>query len=300
MSRLSTRAVAPGRLLVLLATTLVMLSAGCDQLSARRQIQEGDALYKSGRYSEAVEQYESALETVPDLAIGHHNAGITYLKLFKPGVEKKENLAYADKATAHFEAYLEQFPDDTKIVSLLTKTWIDSGRYEKALAYWKAELKKDPENRDVLVMLANINRQAGEPDKAIEWHRRRVEVETETEGKINAYVDIATLELSRLRKSDVVGMERVQIADTAIAALQQVLELEPDHIMAQSYLGSIYQLRALAHGASWARTLDLASSRHHLRKWLKLNKAAQAKQAAQAKPKQKGTGDEPKKDESGG
>jgi tetratricopeptide (TPR) repeat protein len=257
-----------------LGAGLVFLT-GCEELSARRQIQEAGTLYDQGRFSDAVDKYRAALELAPHLEIGHHNAALAYLKLFRVGDDDEENLAYADRATEHLEVYLAEHPDDSKIRALLTRTWLDAGRYDKARAYWETRLEESPDNRNILMMLANIERQAGEFDAAIALHRQRVERESEPSDKIEALVDIAQLQLSRLRNTKIVGAERAKIADVAIAALQEAAELDPDHVMVQSFLGSIYQLRASAHGASWARKIDLAASRIHLRRWRELNEAAQ-------------------------
>jgi tetratricopeptide (TPR) repeat protein len=257
----------------------LVLSAGCDELGARRQIQEGGDLYLEGKYSEAVEKYKAALAKAPHLEIGHHNAALAYLKLFRVGNDDEENLALADRATEHLQVWLEENPDDSKIRSLLTRTWLDAERYDAARDYWVKRLEEFPDNREILMMLANIERQAGEYEAAIQWHRDRVELVSDPGDKIKVLIDIAQLQLSRLRNESVVGAERAAIADVAIGALQEAAELDPEHEQVQSFLGSIYQLRARAHGASWARSIDLAASRIHLRKWKELKDAREAANA---------------------
>ncbi len=251
------------------------LSTGCDELGARRQIQEAGSLYEQGRYSDAVELYQDALEKAPQLEIGHHNAALAYLKLFQVESDDDQKLAYADLATEHLGIYLAEHPDDSRIRSVLTRTWLDAGRYDEAREFWAKRLEEFPDNRDILVMLANIERQAGEFDAAIARHRERVELASAPGDKIDVLIDIAQLQLSRLRNEEVVGAERAAIADVGIAALQEAEELDPEHAMVQSFLGSTYQLRALAHGASWARKIDMAASRIHLRRWSELNEAEQ-------------------------
>jgi tetratricopeptide (TPR) repeat protein len=254
----------------------LLLTTGCEELSARRQIQEAGDLYGQGRYSDAVKLYASALEKAPHLDIGHHNAGLTHLKLFQASSDDEAARAHADRATEHLQVYLEANPDDSRIRSLITRTWLDAERYENARDYWTTRLEEFPDNRSIMQMLANIERQAGEFSSAIAWHHKRLDLVSEDRDKIEVLIDIAQLQLSRLRNVEVVGAERAAIADVAIAALQQAAELDPEHVMVQSFLGSIYQLRALAHGASWARKVDLAASRIHLRRWRELNEAAQA------------------------
>lgn len=255
---------------------------GCEELKSRREIQRGNEHYNEGRYQKAVEQFEPALQRTPDLDVGHHNAGLAYYKLFQPGDEKPENLAIAQKSADHFQAYLKAHPDDSKIIGLLTQLWIDSDQFEKALAYWEEELGRDPSNRDVIVKLANINRQAGRYAEARAWHEKRAALEPNNEGKVNAYLDIAQLEYSRLMKPDLVDEGRLEAADQGIAALQKAETIDPKHPLVQSLLGSMYQHRSMAHGALWARLVDTASQRHHQIKFIELQKAAAPAAAAEA------------------
>jgi tetratricopeptide (TPR) repeat protein len=239
-------------------------TSGCEELKSRRQIQKGNKLYASGDYLEAIAEFEAALERSPDLDIGHYNAGLAYLKMFKAGVETKENIAYANGVTDHFSKYLEKNVDDAVVVGLMTRVWMDSGQYEKALEYWRGELAKNEKDTEVLLILASINRQAGNWEKAVEWHYKEAEVHEAPESKVKAYLDIAKLAWHKLIKKDKVsGMERLRIADTAIAALQKAQGLAPKNHEVQTYLVSMYDFRALIHGVSWAQAVDKASMLYH-------------------------------------
>lgn len=266
-----------------LASVLVG-TAGCDELRSRREIQDANKLYGEGRYSKAVEIYNAALQRTPDLAIGQHNAGLAYYKLFQPGVDTKENRAMAEQSAAHFMKYLESEPNDTKVIGLLTTIWLDSGQYEKALTYWSQVLAKDPQSRDVIEKLANINRQAGNYTKAREWHMKRVELEHETGGKVKAYLDIAQMEWSRLQKAELVDAERLAAVDVGVAALQVAEKLDPKHALVQSLMGSLYQHRSLGHGAHWAKGVEAASQRFHQGRFSEIRKAEQAAAGAGQPP----------------
>ena len=251
-------------LTVILAACFLLGTAGCEELKSRRQIQKGNKLYAAGDYMEAIAEFEGALERTPELEIGHYNAGLAYLKVFRAGDESKENLELADGVTRHFAVYLESNPNDSVVVGLMTRVWMDSGQYEKALAFWRGELEKNPKDTEVLLILASINRQAGHWEKAVEWHYREAEVHKAAESKVKAYLDIAKLAWHLLIKKDkVTSMERLKIADTAIAALQKAEALSPDNHEVESYLVSMYDFRSLIHGMSWAQAVDKASMLYH-------------------------------------
>jgi tetratricopeptide (TPR) repeat protein len=269
-----------------LAAALVAGLTGCDEIKSRREIQRGNRLYGEGRYREAVALYDSALTRTPSLAIGHHNAGLAYYKLFQPGDEKPENKALAEKAATHFAEYLRSNAEDQKIISLLTTIWLDSDQYDKALAFWSDVLARNPDSQDVMEKLANINRQAGQFDKALEWHGKRLALEKEPAGKAKVLVEIAQMEWSRLQKPELVDADRVAVVDQGIAALQQAQELDPKNATVQSLLGAMYQHRALAHQASWAKGIEAAAQRYHQLRFVEIQKAAGGQStAAPAKAK---------------
>lgn len=259
------------------AVCALLLSTGCEELSARRQVQKANKLYSQGRFSKAVEEYEAALGKT-DLPIGHYNAALAYLKLFKAGIETPENLQYAARATEHFQSYLATFPDDPQIIGIMTQVWLDSGQYQKALAYWEGELAETPQDTEILVYLASINRQAGEWEKSVEWHYRQFEAEATKDGKVGALVDISKLIWHKLQDKDkLTGLERLRVADIGIGALQQAADLEPENIDVHRYLASLYQLRAMGQGAAWAQAVDRASSQIHQSRVINLTKQQEQK-----------------------
>jgi tetratricopeptide (TPR) repeat protein len=263
---------------------MLLSTTGCEELSARRQVQKANKHYAQGRFSKAVEEYEAALGKA-ELPIGHHNAGLAYFKLFKAGIETPENLAYAARATDHFQKYLVAFPDDTQIIGLMTQVWLDSGQYEKALAYWEQELVESPKNTEILAYLASINRQAGNWEKAVEWHYRQYEAESAPDGKVAALVDVAKLIWHKLQdKETLTGLERIRVADIGIGALQQAAEMEPESIDVHRYLASMFQLRAMGQGASWAQAVDRASSQIHQSKVIDLTKQREQQKPADDAP----------------
>jgi len=264
----------PARRFALFAIAALIVLAGCDELSSRREIQQGNKLYLEGRYAKAIELYDAALARSPGLTIGHHNAGLAYHKLFQPGKETPENKHYAEKAAFHFTKYLEDESGDQKIISLLTTIWLDSDQYDKAIKYWGDILAKDPNSRDVIEKLANINRQAGDYDKALEWHRKRFDLETDPGAKVKALTDIAQMQWSRLQKPELVDVERVAVVDVGLAALQKAEQLDPKNAVVHSLIASLYQHRALAHGATWAKVIEAASQRYHQVRFSEIQKAS--------------------------
>jgi len=255
--------------------------SSCSELEARRAIQKGDKLYEDGKYAEAIEVYEGALND-SDLPTGHHNLAVAAFAAFQPGIETKANLAYAKKASEHFQAYLKSHPDDNEIIELLTTVWLDSDQTDIALKYWDDVRQKDPTSTLALRKLSSIERMAGRYDDALKWDYARVKLATDPKDKVRALVQIGQLQYSRLTKSKLVDAERLQVADSGIAALQEALVLQPENASLHSLMATIYQFRALAQQSGWARGVDIASERYHHLRRKELSDAAKAKAAKDA------------------
>lgn len=267
-----------GRLLAIIAATWILVTgAGCEEISARRSVQEANREFEKGRFSNAAELYEEALGKAPHLDTAHYNAGLTYKKMFRPGVNTPENKQLGETAIAHFAKYLEKFPEDNKIVDIMTSLWVELGDYQSAIGYWERELAKNPKSMEIMSILAGISRQAGDWDKAVEWYRRQVDADPDPRTKAGAYKDIGKLIASRLRGKThtILGQERLSIADTGIEALQRAAELTPDDAEIQTSLGFLYGQRALAQNSTWAQMIEVASARHHYKQWSALVKKEQ-------------------------
>lgn len=268
---------------------------GCEEISARRAVQEGNKSYERGAFEEAARLYEEALQKAPHLDTAHFNAALTYKKMFRPGAQDPANLALAKKSADHFDAYLKVHPGERDIVTLMTRVWMDAGDYDGALGYWQREREKEPNNTEIIGILANINRQAGNHDKAMEWLLRQVELETDAAAKAGAYKHIGSLMVSRLRgrTHEILGEERLKIADTGIGMLQKAAALTPDDADAQTALGFLYGERALAQSTTWAQIAEVAAARHHYKRWAELNKKAQQQAADPAKEPGEKPGEKP-------
>ncbi len=273
---------------ILLVLTVIWLSVGgtaCQEISARRAVQEGNKEYEKGNFKKAAELFEEALQLGPHLDTARFNAGLTYKKMFRAGDTEPANLALAKKAADHFLAYQKNHPTENELSTLLTNLWKDAGDYESALAYWERELLKEPENTELIGILAGLNRQAGNLEKAQEWYMRQAELETDPLAKAGAYKAIGSLLESRLRgrQHEITGVERLKIADAGIVAMQMAAELAPEDPEIHNALGALYNARTFAQPTTWAQVVEMTDRQHHWKRSVELNKKATQEQNDPAK-----------------
>jgi tetratricopeptide (TPR) repeat protein len=245
-----------------LALIAVLALGGCDELSARSSVQEGNKAYGEQDYEAAVKKYEESIRLAPDLDVAYHNLGIAYSRMFSAGVETDANKAIAAKATENLARWLEKHPTDIKIRKLLTGLWIDSGDYEKALAYWTKEHEATPKARDIIQLIAGIHLKSGDWRTALVWYQKDVEAAVDDSARVGAYQSIANLTFGKLFSSrdKVLGVERTEIAEIGLEASGKALDLDPQNLALTSISAGLWNNRATAQGPFWAATIDRAEA----------------------------------------
>lgn len=306
------------RLLGVVTLVVAVLSTlGCEQLDGRNRNKRGNRYFREMKFIDAVAQYEKALKEVNDPII-HYNVALAYSKIFKPGMEKDEDLllgvkgefvcdqvphvkfitkqvcvkpgdrhydecddknvcassytckqaelctvsnnAVADMTAQHFGVWLSSHPEDAETRGLMTQVWIDSSQYQKALDYWQALLEKKPNDTEIMGSLAGINLKAGDWRKSIEWYTKVAESSKDESAKVAAYQFIGNVAWSKLNSKTLTTTESVELADRGIGALQKAAVIQPKNPKLFGLMGSIFNFRSLAQGASWAAGLDRASA----------------------------------------
>jgi tetratricopeptide (TPR) repeat protein len=171
-----------------------------------------------------------------------------------------QNATVADKAATHFGEWLKAHPTDAHTRAIMTQVWIDSSQYKKAIEYWETLLAKKPSDPEIMGSLAGINLKAGDWRKSIEWFQKVASVSKEESAKASAYQFIGNVAWSKLNSKTLSTEESVELADFGIGALQKASELQPKNPKHFGLMGSIFNFRSLAQGASWAAGLDRAKA----------------------------------------
>jgi tetratricopeptide (TPR) repeat protein len=256
---------------------VVGLLAGCEDVAARRRIQQGTRAYGDGRYEDAIVDFQTALQRRPSLSTGWYNLGVAHLALFSPGAKDQASDTHALAAIEAFKRYLDMDPTNKKARDYLLSTYIDSGHFEGALDYFEGRVARNAKDYEALAQLADINTKAGRFDAAIRWHRQRAAAEESTDAKADAHYAVGVLDWRRLyKKADVVRAHRAELADQGIAELLIADQLRPNHADTLAFINLLYRERALAHETSYARAVDIATAQVYLRRNLELLRAAAA------------------------
>ena len=98
------------RKITLLGTTLAVgaltvLGTGCNQLKSRDDLNKGVAAYKNAKYSEAVDDFQEAINLDPKNPNARVYLATAYMMQWIPGAVSPENVQFATKAKDEFGTY---------------------------------------------------------------------------------------------------------------------------------------------------------------------------------------------------
>ena len=125
--------------------------------TGRSLVNLGKVLGWAGKFEEAYDAFQRALETVgPHPAVYYGLASALY-SLGKP-----------EAAASYYQETLRLAPDRRGVHAELARIYGEQGKTDAAIAHCRAELELDPENYDVHVALAELLQKRGEREDALQ------------------------------------------------------------------------------------------------------------------------------------
>jgi len=164
-------------------------------LSALKQFADGQALWHSARYPEAITQLSGAVRLDPDFAMAHAALGNAYcsgiagfqrehcereyrkaLSLSSRVTDRERrlielayngSLGYVDTADALYRSYLRDYPDDWVVRNSYARQLRLHGKQAEAIQQYKEVLRLDPNDAGSYVDIATSYKGMGNPGEAI-------------------------------------------------------------------------------------------------------------------------------------
>jgi tetratricopeptide (TPR) repeat protein len=158
--------------LAIATLALASAGAGCADVRGRKLIQEGNDLYKRGRYLEAVALYGQAEALVPELPTLWLNKGYTCRQLIAPGAKDPESQRAVACALAAFKRLAELRPGDARADQLMVETMFDADDLHGLEVIFLERNRKAPEDVDVVRGLQQVYYKWGKWPLALNWSKR--------------------------------------------------------------------------------------------------------------------------------
>lgn len=262
------------------------LLAGCDQVRGRRLIQRGNQQFHEGQYAEAVATFRQAEQYLPDAWQLWLNEGTTCRQMMVPGAKTPENEAAVQCALTAFTRMRTLRPQDLRGPALYVQTLFDAERYDGLARMYQERAQRDPSDEEAVNGLIQVYaRWGGHLDDALTWYQKKADLkphDPEAQYAVGVYIwqqlfakgggaDKAGYD-PRLQPgqknvappppfagSDLVGQQRVDLADTGIKYLERAVQLRPAYGEAMAYLNLLYRQRSFAlfdQPAEWQKSVD--------------------------------------------
>lgn len=261
--------------MALLLATSVATATGCSELQARHHAREGNGHYQSGDYAGAVREYEIAEQLYPTgLPVVELNKGLACRQLIVPGGKGPEQDRAVDCALGAFTRMKELRPDDARGEQLYVQTLFDADRFAALIAMYEGQLKNDPNNMVAINSLINVHSRADHWAEALKWSMKRADIESKD---AEAQYTVGVMIYNRLFQKggadkaaydprpdpnadpkappktpppftmgDLMGSERIRMADLGIQYMTRALELRPSYREAMGFMSLLYRQRAFA------------------------------------------------------
>jgi tetratricopeptide (TPR) repeat protein len=267
-------------------------SFGCSELRGRRKIREGNQLYREGRFGDAVAAYRVAERLIPGFWLLWLNEGLTCRQMMIPGSRSAENDGAVTCALHAFANMKRLRPADARGDQLYVQTLFDADRFSELAAMYQARLRVNPGDRSALNELILTYTRWNRPQDALLWTERRAVLEPHN---AEAQYSVGVLIWSQLFQKgggpemaafdprpgsdgaaakippapglgDILGSERLRLADLGIAYLTKALAERPRYRDAMVYLSLLYRQKSFAffkEPAAWQACIDAAERWRH-------------------------------------
>lgn len=270
-----------GRVFGIVFVTLALPS--CAELGGRSHAREGNRHYIEGNYARAAKEYARAEELLPTLSVITFNHGLACRQMMIPGAKTPENEAATRCALEAFAKLKQTRPDDPRGEQLYLQTLFDADRYDDLVKHYQSELEKNPQNLEAINALIQISSRAERWDESLKWSQRRGEVashDAEAQYSVGVFIWNRLFQKGgsgerasfnpkadpkqtppAFAEGEIVGEERVRLADLGISYLEKALALRPNYRDAMVYLNLLHRQKSLAFFAEpdkWQAALDQA------------------------------------------
>ena len=260
---------------VALGVALVgLIGGGCSGVRGRKLIQEGNDLYKRGRYAEAVAVYERAEGLVPDLPTLWLNKGYTCRQLIVPGAKDAETQRAVACALGAFKRLAALSPGDARADQLTIETMFDADDLRGLEVLFLERNRRAPEDVDVVRGLQQVYYKWDKWPQALNWSKRAAALrpnDAEAQYGVGTFIwqilsakgggpDMAAYDprppvaptpvaptAPTAAANDIGGSLRAQLADDGITYLQRALQLRPRYPEAMTYLALLFRQKSFAY-----------------------------------------------------
>jgi len=266
---------------------LLLLSAGCNQLRSRYEMNQGIQAYKNKQFIQAVEHFTNAVNLDPKNVNGKLYRATAWMIQYVPGAQSKQNEDYASKARAGFNDVLKDDPNNERAMDSLAFLCLNEAGSLPNISEQEqaAKIKKLDEAKDWFIKVTNVDPKARDAYYSLgvidwmKWYTPLMNTRSEIGMKPE---DPGPLKDAKKRAE--LRDKYLAIVNDGIANLDKSLSIDKDYDDAMAYLNLLYRERAdLAESQDqYKADMDKAEQYFHDAIKAKKKNAAKAPKEGQA------------------
>lgn len=268
---------------------IAVLSTGCNKLKARDNLNQGVNAFKTGKYTDAADDFKKAIDLDPDLPSARLYLATAYMTQYVPGSEAPENKRNADAALKEFQTALDSNLDDKqKLLAMqsLANLHYNMRDYPKSIDWYKKVIASDPKNKEAYYTLGVIAWSEFVPS----WKEARAAqgLKAEDPGPLKDEKPKATKKGEAPppdMKAELKAKYWQSLTD-GIEDEKKALEIDPDYENAMAYMNLLIRYRADLDDTKEQYAADAKEADSWVQKALETTKKKAAKKAEQAEQTQ--------------
>jgi tetratricopeptide (TPR) repeat protein len=228
--------------LILGVAVLALVSAGCNKLKARDELNKGVAAFKGGQYDSAIEHFMKAKEFDPELLNARLYLATAYASQYIPGAPSEDNVRNGQKAIEEFQEVLKVDPANLSAIDGIGSILFQMGgapyepkKFAESREYHQKHIQVKPDDPEPYYWVGVINwtlafRANGE--MRIEYRNQNPSRPLKEDQPLP----------TKLREG--FAAEYEPVVDEGIDHLKKAMERRADYEDAMAYLNLLYRQKA--------------------------------------------------------
>jgi len=255
-------------LLVVVLALLVIVSAGCQKLQARDQLNKGVQSFRGGAYPVAVEHFKQAVSLDPQFPVARVYLAMAYLMQYVPGAESAENNRMAQAAHDEFLRVLEQDPRNTTAIASVAQLYFYQKKLDESQTWYRKLVDIDPNNKAAYYTLG-----------VIAW-TKTFQPRMEARAQMGMAPDAPGPLKDRKIRQELVA-KNLPIIEAGLQDLQKALSIDTQYDDAMAYMNLLHRERADLADSADAYKKDTQAADEWVDKTMEIKKNKAAKAAAE-------------------
>ena len=218
--------------MALAVAAALLMTAGCNKLKARDQLNKGVHAYTSSKYEDAIEHFKNAVNLDGNLQVAKLYLATAYAQQYVPGADTPDNNANAQQAIEQYKAVLANDPNNVTALKGLAYLYMNTKKFDESRDYYKKVIDANPNDPEAYYSVGVIDWSAVYKDTA------------DQKSKVGLKVDDPLTQKRDQKLCEQLASTNSGKVDEGMQMLQTAIDKRQDYDDAMVYLNLLYLRKA--------------------------------------------------------